>query len=107
MPFFAEQEIGVICAAALAMELLTSQGPQSWHPANEEAKEQAQKAINYCKQEGVELARLAIFYTSKLNGPATFLVGMQTRQMLDLNWKSYVCGLTQEEHKVLDYIQAK
>lgn len=99
--------MGVICAAALAMGMFTSQGPQSWHPGNDEVKTQAKKAADYCKEKGVELARLAVYYTSKLKGPATFLVGMQTRQMLDLNWKSYVCGLTQEEHKALEYISEK
>lgn len=107
LPFFEEQQIGVICASGLAMGLLTNTGPQSWHPATEETKESARNAAEYCKGKGIDLAKLAIHYWTALKGPATFLAGMQTRKLLDSNWRSYISGINDEEQKTLNYILEK
>lgn len=107
LPFFEEHQIGVICASGLAMGLLTNTGPQLWHPATDETKETARNAAEYCKEKGIDLAKLAIHYWTKLKGPATFLTGMQTRKMLDSNWRSYISGINDEEQKALNYILEK
>lgn len=104
LSFFEEQKIGVICAAGLAMGLLTNGGPQKWHPADDNIKERCRKAAEYCEEKGIELAKLAMYYFSQLKGPATFLVGMQTKELLSKNWDTYLHGLQANEHEALDYL---
>lgn len=105
LPFFLEQNLGVICAAGHALGLLTNYPPQPWHPASDEIKGICQKAVNICKEANVDLGKLAMYYFMQLEEPATFLTGMQTRKLLDINLKSYFEGLTQHEEEVLKQLK--
>lgn len=96
--------MAVICASNHAMGLLTNDGPQSWHPAHEETKEQARKAAEYCKERGIELAKLAMYYSLQLKEPATSLVGMQSKGQLEMNLEAFYNGLTETEQAALEYI---
>lgn len=86
------------------MGLLTNGGPQAWHPAHEETQEQGREAAAYCKERGIELGKLAMYYALQLKGPATFLVGMQTKKLLEINLEAFYNGLTEAEHAALEYI---
>lgn len=57
----------------------------------------------YCKEKGVELGRLAVWYTAQLQGPATCLVGMPTTEILANNLDVFWNGLTQAEMTTLKY----
>ena len=102
-----EQGLGVICAAGHGMGLLTNDGPRAWHIAPEEIRKQARLCSDYCISQGVELGKLAISYASELKGPATFLVGMATKDIVDINLDSFWNGLTPKEKEVLDYCLKK
>lgn len=41
--------MGIICAAANGMGLLSSYGPQDWHPVVQEIKDVCTEAREYCK----------------------------------------------------------
>lgn len=97
----------MICAAAHALGILTNRGPFDWHPAREETKKQGLLAGEYCKKQGVELGKLAIWYTAQLKGPATYLVGMPTTEIVNINLDSFNNGLSQKEHDILDYCLKK
>lgn len=99
--------MGVICAAGHALGVLTNNGPFGWHVAREETKKQGRLAGEYCKSQGVELGKLAIWYASQLKGPATYLVGMATKQIVNINFDSFWNGLTPKEADVLDYCLKK
>ncbi|XP_055907073.1 uncharacterized protein LOC129942244 [Eupeodes corollae] len=101
LPFFQEQNLAVICAAGHALGLLTQCDPQPWHPASEEIKAVCRKAANICKDANVDLGKLAMYYSMQLTEPSTFLTGMQTRKLLDINLQSYFEGLTKTEEEVL------
>ena len=60
-----EHGIGLIGASPIAMGLLTSRGPPNWHPANHKPYiiEACNKANEYCKAEGVDISRIAMFFT--------------------------------------------
>jgi len=47
------------------MGLLTSRGPPDWHPANHKPHiiEACQKANAYCTAQGVDISRLAMFFS--------------------------------------------
>ncbi|KAH8369242.1 hypothetical protein KR009_005195 [Drosophila setifemur] len=106
LDFFKSQNIGVICAAAHGLGLLTNSGPQPWHPASEDQKAIARRASELCKERGVELGKLAMYYTMQgLADVSTFLVGMQTRQLLRINLEAFEQGLSEQEQEVLRYLQ--
>jgi len=108
LDFFKSQNLGVICAAAHALGLLTNGGPQPWHPASADQKAIARKASEICKERGVELGKLAMFYTMKgLPEVSTFLTGMQTRQLLQINLEAFEQGLSDKEQEVLQYLKEK
>jgi len=108
LDFFKSQNLGVICAAAHALGLLTNGGPQPWHPASADQKAIARKAAEICKERGVELGKLAMFYTMKgLPEVSTFLTGMQTRQLLRINLEAFEQGLSDKEQEVLQYLKEK
>lgn len=98
-----EHDFGVICAAPHCLGLLSNRGPFDWHPAKEETKKQGRLAAEYCKKHGVELGKLAIWYSAQLKGPATFPVGMATCELVDVNLNSINNGLSDKEKEVLDY----
>lgn len=83
--------------------LLTNLGASSLHPANDEARKQARACADYCKENGIELAKLAMGYCSQLKGPSMFLSGMPTTEILNVNLNLFCNGLTQKESDALRY----
>ncbi|XP_059609265.1 uncharacterized protein LOC132256746 [Phlebotomus argentipes] len=104
LDFFLGEKLGVICAAGHGLGLLSQNGPQPWHPAGEEIKAACRKAAAICQEEGIELGRLAMGHFIELSGPATFLVGMQTVELLNMNLDVYLNGLTDKEKAVKERI---
>ncbi|BAM46510.1 aldo/keto reductase [Amphibacillus xylanus] len=61
IPFLEEKKVDLINASPLSMGLLSSRGgPPEWHPADDEIKRVCQEAANYCKEQGADIAKLAI-----------------------------------------------
>ncbi len=75
VPFFAERGLGVINASPTGMGLLTERGVPSWHPAPPRMVEVAREAVAFCRQEGVDIVKLAIQFAISHPGIATTLVG--------------------------------
>ncbi|XP_030572205.1 L-galactose dehydrogenase [Drosophila novamexicana] len=105
LDYLKSQNLGIICAAAHSLGLLTNAGPQPWHPASDEQKKIARKAAELCKKEGVELGKLAMYYTIQLRDVSTFLVGNQTRQLLQMNLAAFYDGLSAKEQEVLQHLR--
>ncbi|XP_017855752.1 PREDICTED: L-galactose dehydrogenase [Drosophila arizonae] len=105
LDFFKSQNLGIICAAAHALGLLTNAGPQPWHPAPDDQKAIARQAAEVCIKRGVQLGKLAMYYTSQLRDVSTFLVGNQTRQLLHTNLAAVHHGLSQQEQEVLQHLR--
>lgn len=105
LEFFQKQNLAIVCAAGHAVGLLTNRGAQPWHPAGDEIKQLCQKAANICKESNIELGKLAMYHFMQLDGPATFLVGMQTRHLLDMNLSAHYSGLNKKEQEVLQLLK--
>ncbi|XP_037806794.1 L-galactose dehydrogenase-like [Lucilia sericata] len=105
LDFFHNENLGIVCASAHALGLLTNAGPQPWHPTNDEQKQLCRKAANICKEANIELGKLAMHYCMQLDGVATFLTGMQTRQLLDINLEAFYNGLNKKEQEVLQLLK--
>ncbi|KAJ8966495.1 hypothetical protein NQ317_005850 [Molorchus minor] len=93
------KKIGIICAAANAMGLLSSFGPPDWNPATQHIRDICTEAREYCKKIGVELGKLAVYHTLQQKGPDTVLIGMNKRNVLEYNLDVLYNGLTQKEHE--------
>ncbi|XP_011191803.1 uncharacterized protein LOC105218123 [Zeugodacus cucurbitae] len=103
--FFQEHNIGIVCASAHALGLLTNAGPQPWHPAHDNVKTICRKAANICKEADIELGKLAMYQFMQLDGASTFLVGMETCKLLDINLAAYYNGLSQKEMEILQQLR--
>lgn len=71
-----EKGIGVINAAPLSMGLFSPTGPPEWHPASDEIKAACRAVRDWCSQNGVDIARLAVQFSTSNPAISTTLVGM-------------------------------
>ncbi|MEO6596945.1 MAG: aldo/keto reductase [Planctomycetota bacterium] len=84
-PDLAERGIGLLNASPAAMGLLSSHGPQAWHPAPAHVKAACKRAAELCTTRGVELAELALSFSCSLPGPAATLCGTAEPDELERN----------------------
>ncbi len=62
LPVAEERGVGVMNASPLGMGLLTNQGPQPWHPAQEEIKAACRSAAEFCSHRGADISTLGLQY---------------------------------------------
>ncbi|XP_014612484.1 PREDICTED: L-galactose dehydrogenase-like [Polistes canadensis] len=103
--FFKNHNIGIINASLLAMGLLTSSGPPSWHPASEEIKNTCSDVARYCKENNVEISKLAVWYAMECEHITTSLIGIQNMQQLIMNLNVSRNGITDKEKELLNLIK--
>jgi L-galactose dehydrogenase len=87
-PVLEKHQIGLIGAAAVHMGILSTQGPQPWHPAQPEIKEAGKRIVKLCLERGVDPATLAVWFTTQHPKIASTLVGMPRRNELEANLKA-------------------
>jgi len=75
MPRLAERGLGVLNAAPWGMRLLTDQGPPDWHPADAETRVCCARAAAWCREQGSDLAKLALQYAVRFPGGAATICG--------------------------------
>ena len=75
LPFLHEKNIGVISASPLAMGLLTERGAPDWHPAPAAVKNACAQAVQWCRERGVSIEKLAIQFAVSNPQIASCLVG--------------------------------
>ncbi|RZC34954.1 L-galactose dehydrogenase, partial [Asbolus verrucosus] len=100
LPFFKSKNLGIVNAAPHCLGLLSSAGPPEWHPGHQDIKDVCTEAREYCKKNGVELGRLALYYALHEDGPHTNLVGMNRRDILNCNLDVYYNGITDKEKEI-------
>jgi L-galactose dehydrogenase len=84
VPYLKERRIGIINASPTGMGLLTERGTPAWHPASEAIKAGCRRAVEFCKQRGINIVELAIQFSISHPDLATTLVGTANSQnMLD------------------------
>ncbi|KAJ0183688.1 hypothetical protein K1T71_000111 [Dendrolimus kikuchii] len=103
--YFKSRGIGVINAAMTGMGLLTNKGPQPWHPASDDIKVRCQRASAFCKENGVELARLASWFTLSQPNIDTHVCGFHDSNELNSTLDILQYGLNEKEVEVLNVVQ--
>jgi aryl-alcohol dehydrogenase-like predicted oxidoreductase len=85
VPYLRKRGVGIINASPLSMGLLSNRGAPDWHPAPEEIKETCAQAAAFCREQGVDIAQLAIqFSVSDPEFPTT-LVGTANPNNIEKN----------------------
>jgi len=107
VPFFKEQKLAIINAAVHGIGILSNNGPQPWHPASEELKEQCKTAGQICQHNDVELGKLAMYYAAQYQDTDICLVGMATPELLATNLDAVVNGLNDKEKELLKILKEK
>ena len=75
--------IGIVIGSPTSMGLLSSRGPQPWHPADAETKRVCAETAVAFASEGSELAELAFSHSARVPGPATTLCGATSVRELE------------------------
>jgi len=83
LPVADERGVGVINAAAVALGLLTPGGSRIEHPAGEEIRAGARRAVEAAERLGVDIAFLANQFSIQRSGCATTVIGTVKPQHLD------------------------
>ena len=84
IPYLKQRRIGIINAAPTSMGLLTERGGPSWHPASETIQAGCRRAVEFCKERGINIVELAIQFSISNPDIATTLVGTAaSKEMLD------------------------
>ena len=65
LPLIKEEDIGLINASPFASGLLTGADAPGWHPVTEEEFQHFRRASEFCEQQGVPIAKLALQFASQ------------------------------------------
>lgn len=63
IPYLQAKDVGIIGASPLSMGLLTNRGSPDWHPATDEIKAGCAAAAAFCREQGVDIAQLAVQFS--------------------------------------------
>ncbi|XP_049851496.1 uncharacterized protein LOC126326080 [Schistocerca gregaria] len=78
-------QIGVINASPLSMGLLSPSGPPDWHPAGKNIKETCSRVAEFCRAKNLDLAKLALQFSSSAPFASCTLVGMLSTDQVQKN----------------------
>ncbi len=75
IPYLVEKDVGIIGASPLSMGLLTNRGTPDWHPATDEIKAGCAAAAAFCREQGVDIAQLAVQFSLSNRDIHSTLIG--------------------------------
>ena len=106
VPYLREKGVGIINASPTGMGLLTERGVPAWHPAPPHLVATAKRAVDYCREAGVDIVKLAIQFAISHPGIATTLVGTANPENILKN-VAYAAAPVEFEHigRVLEILR--
>ena len=87
-PMVQRKKIGLINASPLHMRVLTEKGAPDWHPAPKRVLQAGRQVAGYCREQGVDIADLAMQFVLQHEEVATTLVGMSKVRSVERNLRS-------------------
>lgn len=75
LPLLKQEHVGVINAAPFSARLLADAPLPAWHKATPEVREVKEKAVEFCKSNGTDLAKLALQFSVAHPDLATCIAG--------------------------------
>jgi L-galactose dehydrogenase len=95
LPLLTGKKLGIISASPLGMGLLTHQGVPVWHPAPVIIRETCARAAAFCREQGHDIAQLALQFALANPAIQTTLVGMADPVVLQKNLECFERPLDQ------------
>lgn len=80
LPLLEEKGVGLVNASPLSMGLLSTRGTPDWHPAGDRVKELCLKAARFCEEQGSNIAKLAVQFSTANEQIPTTLVSSASQQ---------------------------
>lgn len=65
LPIAKQKNIGIINASPFGSGLLTERGPADWHPACPSCRAVFRTAVNFCREQGTSISKLALQFSSQ------------------------------------------
>lgn len=95
LPLAAKEEVGIINGSPFASGLLTDRGPAAWHPASEQDRSLFRAAAEFCRGEGIPIAKLALQFSSQNNDIPTTLFSSANPETVRRNvaWHDQPCDM--------------
>jgi len=81
------------------MGLLSERDPPDWHPANDSTKALCKSAATYCKEQGVDISKLALHFTLRLESVASTLISSTSVARMSANLAAVHETLTPKEEQ--------
>ena len=75
IPYLQAKDVGIIGASPLSMGLLSNRGSPDWHPATDEIKAGCAAAAAFCREQGVDIAQLAVQFSLRNPDIHSTLIG--------------------------------
>ncbi len=85
LPLIKEKNTGLINAAPLSSGLLSARGVASWHPASDADKAIIDKAVDYCKEQGTSIEKLAVQFAVSCDDIPTTLISTANPERIKMN----------------------
>lgn len=88
------------------MGLYTEIGAPKWHNAPNNIRMAVEMASKHCKERGVNLSRLALYFSASFEQVDITIVSMATEEIVHENVSLVTSGLTDIESQVLKEIRS-
>jgi len=85
LPLIKEKNIGLINSAPLGSGLLSSRGVASWHPAGDGDKAIISKAVDFCKEQGTSIEKIAVQFAVSCEDVPTTLLSTANPETIKMN----------------------
>jgi L-galactose dehydrogenase len=85
VPLLEKKKVGLINASPLSMGLLSTRNVPDWHPADKEIREACKRAAEFCRQNGTDISKLAIQYSTSNEKIPTTLVSTANTENIKKN----------------------
>eukprot|EP00908_Phaeocystis_cordata_P024612 Transcript_707.p1 GENE.Transcript_707~~Transcript_707.p1 ORF type:complete len:401 (+),score=181.86 Transcript_707:43-1203(+) len=105
--FCTARGIALINASPISMGLLMDRDPPGWHPATPETKALCKRAAALCRDQGLDLAKLALHFCLREEKIATTLISSTSMNRMRSNLDAVQATLSDKEEAMLATLQAE
>lgn len=107
LDFCTARNIALINASPISMGLLMDRDPPSWHPATPATKTLCKQAVALCREEGADLAKLALHFCLREERIATTLISSTSLARMRSNLDAVQQSLSDKEEATLARLQSE
>ena len=111
LPLVKEKNVGLVGASPLGTSLLTERGAADWHPATKNDRAVVRRAVDFCKEHGTSIEKLAIqFATANKEIPTTLVSTASSKRIKqNIDWlkEPFEAELAHQVQEILQPIMNK